>query len=191
MSGFFKFLLIVAIFVLVYLKFIKKTEDTVIEKSGDNILDMYKNSVKYHKEFDTSSQINSLPQVKFNNPLALFSSAIPWKGKKQSNTGKLEFFIDSVWGLRAGTNNFTNSYLKKGINNVVDIVKKYTGNKVESSPSFKNYLSVLSKYGFTRVSIINESNKREFLFAVSVAEFGKPLFTQEKFNSMYLIAQSL
>lgn len=191
MSGFLKFALIVAIFVLIYLKVIKKSETTVVEKSGENVLDMYKNPVKYHKEFDTSFQTNSLPQVKFNNPLALFASAIPWKGKKQINTGKLEFFIDSIWGLRAGTNNFTNSYLKKGINNVVDIVKKYTGNKLESSPSFKSYLSVLAKYGFTRLSIINDTNKREFLYAVSVAEFGKPLFTPEKFNSMYLMAQSL
>ena len=186
MSGFLKFALIVAVFVLIYLKVIKKSEIDVVEKSGDNILDMYKNPVKYHKEFDTSSQVNSLPQVKFNNPLALFASSIPWKGKKQRNDGKLEFFIDSIWGLRAGTNNFTNSYLKKGINNVVDIVKKYTGNKNESSPSFKSYLGVLAKYGFTRLSIINDTNKREFLYAVSVAEFGKPLFTSEKFNSIFL-----
>ena len=96
MSGFLKFALIVAVFVLIYLKVIKKSEIDVVEKSGDNILDMYKNPVKYHKEFDTSSQVNSLPQVKFNNPLALFASSIPWKGKKQRNDGKLEFFIDSI-----------------------------------------------------------------------------------------------
>lgn len=79
--------------------------------------------------------------IRNRNPFNIVRSANSWMGKvKHSEDDRFEQFISMEYGVRAGICNLLNGYIRKGINKVQDIIKRYAPANENNTFAYIDYI---------------------------------------------------